>query len=314
MADSPSTRKAKQSAHNKFLRFCYQLNISHRELPDQHRLMLFATWCANCPNEPPLEAESIRCYVSHLRSYFSSLGLSLRTDAEAMPELHKLLRGIKRDQTKKPKRKQPLLPITPEILLQFRSLLNFKQQKDRALWTAILLGFYSFLRSNNLVPRSHQLDENSRHLTWNDIKFKSYGADLTIHTSKTNQLGHFHHIIPIPAIPDSPLCPIQALLALGQYKDNAPLFSYNKRSFINYNDLHMGLKELAKRANLPNQYDTHSLRKGGASYASACGATIEQIKLQGDWRSDAVLTYIHVPWSTRLELLFIFSNNINQLR
>ena len=42
-------------------------------------------------------------------------------------------------------------------------------------------------------------------------------------------------------------------------------------------------------------YSGHSFRRGGASTAFRAGVRGELIKVQGDWKSDAYLRYLHTP-------------------
>ena len=57
------------------------------------------------------------------------------------------------------------------------------------------------------------------------------------------------------------------------------------------------LKGLAKLAgvkpHLLKRLKPHSLRKGGATAASLGGASEEEIKALGRWKSDAVRVYVH---------------------
>ena len=49
---------------------------------------------------------------------------------------------------------------------------------------------------------------------------------------------------------------------------------------------------------------------GGASFAFRAGLPLELIKILGDWRSDAVLLYLTVPLSIRLESVNVIANTI----
>ena len=60
----------------------------------------------------------------------------------------------------------------------------------------------------------------------------------------------------------------------------------------------------------PSKYSTHSLRRGGASYAFKCGAPVKLISLQGDWSSDAVPLYIAQPLERRLSAARLIALNI----
>ena len=61
------------------------------------------------------------------------------------------------------------------------------------------------------------------------------------------------------------------------------------------------LKYVAGMAGLdPVDYSSHSLRRGGTSYLRSVGASIEELKLRGDWKSDAVMLYIQQPLEQRI--------------
>ena len=57
-----------------------------------------------------------------------------------------------------------------------------------------------------------------------------------------------------------------------------------------------------------SQYAGHSFRRGGASFAHQAGLPVDMIKLLGDWKSDAVLLYLTVPFHMR----FISNLTISQ--
>ena len=56
----------------------------------------------------------------------------------------------------------------------------------------------------------------------------------------------------------------------------------------------------AKAGYDPSIYSSHSLRRGGTSYLRSVGATIEELKVRGDWKSDAVMLYIQQPLEERI--------------
>ena len=57
-------------------------------------------------------------------------------------------------------------------------------------------------------------------------------------------------------------------------------------------------------------YACHSFRRGGASFAFQAGLPVELIKIFGDWHSDAVLLYLTVPLSVRLESINVIAKVI----
>ena len=54
------------------------------------------------------------------------------------------------------------LPITPRLLRQFRLLLNFSYPDHRTLWAAMLVAFFGFLRSNELLAITNRDIQRTR--------------------------------------------------------------------------------------------------------------------------------------------------------
>ena len=61
------------------------------------------------------------------------------------------------------------------------------------------------------------------------------------------------------------------------------------------------LKSHLSRSGLPpGQYGSHSFRRGGATFALEAGVPLDSIAVMGDWKSDAMYLYLHMPLSQRL--------------
>ena len=61
------------------------------------------------------------------------------------------------------------------------------------------------------------------------------------------------------------------------------------------------MKQILVELGLPsNQYGTHSFRRGGTSFALQAGVPLDVISLMGDWKSDAMNLYLHMPLSQRI--------------
>jgi len=52
----------------------------------------------------------------------------------------------------------------------------------------------------------------------------------------------------------------------------------------------------------PAHYNTHSLRRSGASHLLASGVPLETIKVLGDWKSDCIFKYLKPTASQRLSM------------
>ena len=118
-------------------------------------------------------------------------------------------------------------PITPAILLSIRRSLNLSTPSHAALWALFTTTIFSFLHKSNLVAASASSFNCDLHLAQRGITFTDSGALLRIKWSKTWQFKEGIRIIPLPSIPNSPLCPVLAIyhyFALLSAPSVAPFF------------------------------------------------------------------------------------------
>ena len=192
---------------------------------------------------------------------------------------------------------------------------------DPLFWTAALVAFFTFFRKSNLFISSATAFDPARNLTRNDVQILQSFALITVNWTKTNQNKERLLSIPIPCIPNSPLCPVSALehyflqipVSLSQC---LPLFT-----FVHGNQLHpltyshfvkLLRRKLSSLGLQPELYSSHSFRRGGASFAFALHLPGELIQLQGDWKSDAYLHYLDKPLTQRLKVAFAFHNALSR--
>ena len=117
-------------------------------------------------------------------------------------------------------------PLTIELLFQII-------QKCQLLPSTVifvplyLLTFFSFLRISNILPHSTTSFDKTRQLARADIILQAQGAVILVKWSKTIQNRRDVATVSIPALGESPLCPIKALRTMFQKipgSDNDPLF------------------------------------------------------------------------------------------
>ena len=61
------------------------------------------------------------------------------------------------------------------------------------------------------------------------------------------------------------------------------------------------LKHFCSAAGLdPTDYSSHSLRRGGCTFLSLCGTTLEELRVRGDWASDTNFAYLQTPLNVRI--------------
>lgn len=244
---------------------------------------------------------TVTAYLAALPSFYSALGLSVSVSRLECPTLHILRQGLRR---LAPPSRGPKKGISIPMLRKFRDSLDSSDRFQLALWAAISVGFFSFLRAGNLVPRSAQDPSGVLFLRRSDIKFRDDHAVLKVRRSKTNQFGDRKVCIPIPEISGDPICPVLALKALFRaHKAIAtlPAFSFSPFRWVCYSDLLKGVKSVAILSGEdPARFGCHSLRRGGATFAADSGVPPYFIKLQGDWASDCYTRYIALSPESRM--------------
>ena len=197
-------------------------------------------------------------------------------------------------------------PITPALLLQFKSHLDITTPADAAIWCLFTVAFFSFLRKSNLTVSSPTSFDPNRHLCRDDIKFTSHGAVLRIKWSKTLQHKDCLLLVPLPRIPGSALCPVSAILqyfTVVPAPNFAPFFCTPSRGSLRpltHDFFSKAIKSLISSIGLsPSNFSPHSFRQGGATFAFQAGVPERLIQRHGDWRSDAYWRYLSLPLTQR---------------
>lgn len=112
-------------------------------------------------------------------------------------EVAEVLRGIRRAWKRPPAQKAPAIDEEVKRTVDAAEPQTMKGLRDRAL---LLLGFAGALRRSELVA-----------LDVEDLSVRPQGLAVLIASSKTDQEGE-GAVIAIPRVPNSPYCPVQAVL------------------------------------------------------------------------------------------------------
>ena len=276
---APTTRATYSSGVKAFLNFTTlynRLNHMGNPLPaSQETLMLFAAYLTYS-----LAPASIKIYLYAVRSFHLEQGFPSPMDNAV--DLQRLMRGIKRTYGTPADAR---LPITPNLLRCFYQHLNLRHYDHRLIWAAMLLAFFGFLRSSEVVA-----------LKVTDIALQEAALQLRIQTSKTDPFrkGSTIHLTPSG---DPVLCPVAALrLFLEGHPGQGALFCFANGARLSKCRLTQLVKALAGRSGVdPARYASHSFRIGAATVAAAAGVPDWQIKALGRWLSGAYHAYIRVP-------------------
>ena len=293
-----STKKNLKHQKSVYIRFCDRMGF--KELPvSVYKLSLFVQELAN----QNFKVTTIKNYVSSVKSFQVLSGYSASVFDSELIRL--LFKGLSRIQLRGPNQ---VAPITPKILLQIHACLDLTQQSDITFWSFLVLSFLLMARKSNLVPDSVAGFDAKKQLTWQDVKFGNGVLLISLKWSKTNQFFEKVHAVPLVAIPGSPLCPVETISILHRltpHRPNDPLFlrfRLGKWEPVTYKQVLGKLKQVLNCiGRVSDAYGTHSLRRGGATFAASIGVPRHVIQAVGDWRSDAVDEYIKVPLASRVQ-------------
>jgi hypothetical protein len=226
-------------------------------------------------------------------------------------ELKMVFKGISRMLGVPPKQKSPMTPTI--LILLHRSLVD--TNLDHTFWCACLLAFFGFLRKATLLPASGDLVPGKFIARGDVINFSLSSFLLLIRGSKTIQFGQRVHSVPYAACPDSRLCPVRALLKhLGRspLPLASPMFNYVSNGVeirLTHEKFIKRLRKGLTRAGLnPLEISGHSFRRGGATLAFKVGMSAIDIKLRGDWASNAFENYVFVSPATALHSAQLLAN------
>lgn len=162
---------------------------------------------------------------------------------------------------------------------------------------ALLVMYFSFLRQSNLSPRNKAAFDPTRHLTRGDVLARTDGLVVALKWSKTRQAS-LAATTAIPALHNSVICPLaryrEMLLSVPTIRDSQALIAFTDASPMPVSYLRkVWASALTHLGADPQLYSLHSLRRGGATDIYTHGtASLQQIKLHGDWTSDAVFNYL----------------------
>lgn len=243
-----------------------------------------------------LSFSSIRNYLSGLNNHLKDLGHAPINYENY--SIKKIMMGIRRVKGDLKKQAAPLLP---ENLLRLFSKLT-KSYAHTAVRAAMLVCFRALLRKSHVTF-------SAAHLERRDVVFHEWGMMLSVSKSKTNQFRDRVHQIPIALVKGNSLCavfwtkvhfrqcpapPDAAAFRLPRMGHSVPMSYAYYMQVIKLMCSNSGLNAM--------EFSSHSLRRGGATYLRMCGASIDEIKERGDWKSNAVYQYLKLSVDERLDM------------
>lgn len=243
--------------------------------------------------EEGLEVGTARSYVQAVQHFATDLD---GCPTQLHPAVSLLLRGFSASGPPlAPKR----APITSQLLARMLvALPTFTSATEAAMLKAVFtLAFFGCFRSSEYLTSN----DPAKLLRAADVNLTDMPGSIVVKLKKTKtRQRHQPMEVIIPAKPDSPLCPVQAMAAylhlrparLGQ---SSALFCSNVR-MAPYSARHLNsdLKNLLTAMGVPNasSFSSHSFRIGAATEAAVGGATLGQLQALGRWASTTALDYV----------------------
>ena len=203
MAYKPKTRCCYQLLFRNFIGFCICSDINPSKITLQEVLAYL---------EYLLENGVSRNMQSNNRSALKAnfIMYSLHYELMDQPQVRLFIKAIKINRP---------LAIMIRNIMSIDTLKNLIAACDSltspfTFKAIFLIAFFGFLRISNIAPHSFREFDTSRHLTRGDIQFTPPGMLITLKWSKTMQSRDKSHVIALPSLYPSPLCPVRALKKL----------------------------------------------------------------------------------------------------
>lgn len=250
--------------------------------------------------------QTVKNYLDGVRFYQTSHGYI--NDWFTDHDVSITLRSLRKKLCSIPNRK---LPITLDTLSGIYQQMDMSNLVHLTLWAAFLVAFYGFLRKANVVPDSAASFDSDQHLARSSFDFKSNGdVVVTILKSKNNQFQDRKLEIPLTPIPGSIFCPVLALTSMFS-RIPAPISSpafvipfQQSLLTLTHSAYTAYLHDFLQKAGFnPSLYSGHSFRRGGCTFAAACGVPAHLLKIQGDWSSNCFEQYLSQPLQQRLQVM-----------
>ena len=285
-----STRHSYHKIWTKFNEFLIKLDV----IPEKWENKV-ALYCAYLIEIKELQSSTIRTYVSAIKK-------TLSNDGYEWNDKLLLLSAITRACKLKNDTLHNRLPIQKGLLSIVLSQLEIKFKHQWYLEclykVAFPLAYHGLFRVGELTASQHVLKTRDVHHERNKEKYL-----FLLHTSKTHTFKDRPQTIEIKKVQLSSnklkmFCPYRLvnlyISIRGKrthdseqfllHSDGSPLLTIQFRDTLKQIIADLGLD--------PNNYDTHSFRIGRATDLMREGKSIESIKRQGRWKSNAVYKYL----------------------
>ena len=229
--------------------------------------------------------DSIGNYLSGIRTILALSGLDIPDVKDRQMQM--FLTRLKRDMDHTVKQAEPM---TPQLLVHMSRVVNYKDKIEVIAWTAVLLGFYMFLRKSNLVPDAMDKFDALQQFQRADINLLGLDRAMMCEIRWTKTIQFKQKVLRFPVLPteNKAICPVfwvHKMIQDNPGNPQDPLFLIHTpllRLSLSANQLVYRLRKWLKLVGQDDMaFSLHSLRRGGATFAYQSDMEAEMIKLLG---------------------------------
>ena len=150
-------------------------------------------------------ADSVSNYLSGLRTIMALSGLEIPDPKDR--QIQMFLTGLKRIMQHAVKQ---AAPITPQLLVALSKVVNYRDRIETIAWTAVLLGFYMFLRKSNLALEAMDKFNALQQFTRSDVSLLGLDKAMMFEIRWTKTLQFRQKILRVPVLParNKAICPV----------------------------------------------------------------------------------------------------------
>ena len=307
-----STKKNLISQLEAYQKFCDRYMLMYFPC-DNKQLCRFGQHLGRTFQSP----DSVGNYLSGMQTMLATIGLEVPDVKDKQMQM--FTTGLKRVMQHTVKQ---AAPITPQLLLRTSKVVNIRDRIEVIAWTAVLLGFYMFLRKSNLVPDAMDKFEPLHQFIRADANLLGLDKAMMMEVRWSKTIQFRQRILRVPVLPaeNKAICPVfwvYKMLQDNPGEPQDPLFlikTPKEKLCLSANQLVYRLRKWLKLVGEEDMaYSLHSLRRGGATFAYQSNMEGQMIKLLGDWASDCYQRYIDISIDQRYDSMRAFVDALNKL-
>ena len=207
--------------------------------------------------------EAVGSYISGIRTCLALLGLDVPDVNDRQMKM--FITSLKRAMPHSVKQAKPL---TPPLMLKLSKVVNYKDQIELVAWTALLLGFYMFLRKSNLVLDTMDTFDKDYQFSRADANLLGLDKVMMFEIRWSKTIQYKQKILRLPVLParNKAICPVfwvHLMVNTIKALPHEPLFTLKAQGLtyaLSANQLiYRFRKWLILAGEDPNIYSLHSL-------------------------------------------------------